>query len=148
MEFIAKAMGHTVVATKFERMGLAALNARPAMELTALEMLRIIRLNFESEGRRGGGSWRKDTQEWLLRKFRMGLDPRINRATRALYDSFAFPGAPNQQLVITDHSVILGSNLPYAGYVQRERPFVKYTERDRLRLRAIIRDHLMAAYRA
>lgn len=148
MEYIVKAMGYKVVATKFERMGVAAIHAKPAMETSAGEMMRIMRLNFDSQGRRGGGSWRADTVEWLSRKVKAGLDPRIGHATKALRDSMSIPGAAHQILAITDTSVNLGSSLSYAGYMNRDRPFAKFTEGDRMRLRGIIRDYLMAAYRA
>jgi len=146
--FTIKALGAKQVATRFERMGFAAVSAKPAMETVAAMMMRIFSATFDSQGRRGGGSWKFDTTEWLTRKQRQGLDPRINHATLALRRSLTIPGAHGQVLDVTHTSVHLGSDLPYAATTQRHRPVVKFRLRDKQEIRMVVRDYLIAAWRA
>lgn len=148
MEFIIKAYNARQVATRFERMGFAAVAARPAMETVAEMMMRIFGTVFESQGRRGGGSWKQDSVKWLLEKQRNGLDPRIGHATLALRRSLSEPGAEHQILEITDTRVHLSTDLPYAGTEQRHRPFIKFTQRDKFAMRRVVRDYLIAAFKA
>lgn len=146
--FVIKAMGAKQVATKFERMGIAAISAKPAMESVADLMMQIFEQIFQSQGRRGGGSWKRDSAAWLLRKQRNALDPRIGHATLALRRSLTVREDPNQRLVVTDTTVDLGSMLPYAAAENRNRPFVKFTAGDRLEMRQIVRDYLIGAFKA
>lgn len=146
--YIIRAMGVKQAATRFTRMGEAGIAAQPAMEAVAAEMMRIIGVTFQSQGRRGGGSWRHLTTEWLMRKQRNNLDPRIGYATHALVNSVTKPGADRQILEIGPHSVQLGSLLPYAATQQRHRPFVKFTLNDRHNLALIVKEWLIAAWKA
>lgn len=148
MEFFVQAMGTKRVATKFSRLGASAIDARPIMRSVAEIIFAIEEATFEGQGRRGGGSWKRDTTDWLTRKIRNGLDPRINHATLALRKSMTVPGSAGQILEISRNSLIVGSDLPQAGPSQRERPFVKFTSSDRLKLRDTVREGLMAAWRA
>lgn len=148
MIFTITALNAKQVATRFERMGIASVSAKPAMETVAGMMMRILSAVFDSQGRRGGGSWRFDTIEWLTRKQRTGLDPRINHATLTLRRSLTERGAEHQVLAITDSAVHLSSDLPYAATTQRHRPVAKFTLRDKAAMRTVVRDHLMAAWRA
>lgn len=148
MIYMMKALGIKQVNTKFERMSVAALDAKPAMETVADVMMRIFEQIFQSQGRRGGGSWRQDSVEWLARKQRTGLDPRIGHATLALRRAMSVRGDEHQRLEITPHTVNLGTDLPYAGTEQRHRPFVKFTARDKLEMRQVVRDYLITAWRS
>lgn len=148
MIFTIRALNTKQVATRFERMGIAAVNAKPAMETVAELMMRIFAAIFDSQGRRGGGSWKFDTVEWLTRKQRLGLDPRINHATGSLRRAMSEPGAPHQLLLVTDTEVHLGTDLPYAQKVNAERPFVKFRTEDKAEMRRVVRDYLLAAWRA
>lgn len=148
MLYEVKTFNLKIQETRFERMGRAALDATEAMESIAALIMRIEGQVFESEGRRGGGSWRQDTKAWLLRKQRLNLDPRIGHATLALRESMTIPDDEHQILDITPSSVHLSTDLPYAGTEQRHRPFVKFTPVDRADMRSIIRQHLMDAWRA
>jgi phage gpG-like protein len=148
VEYMLKVLNAKRISTRFERTGLAAIHAEPAMESLAELMFRIFSATFDSQGRRGGGSWRRDTAEWMSRKLRLGLDPNINQASLALRNAFTIRDAPHQELHITPTTVNLSTDLPYAAVTQRNRPFVKFTTGDRLRARAIVRDYLIAAWRA
>jgi phage gpG-like protein len=145
--FFVEALGIRQVQTKFTRMSEAAIDASPVMETLADTMMAIIATIFESQGRRGGGSWKRDSPEWLARKVRMGLDPRINFAGGDLFASMTEPGDPNQILNITPQSVSIGSALEYAEVSNENRPFTKFTQRDKAVMRAEVRSYLMAAWR-
>lgn len=148
MEFFIRAMGAKQVTTKFERAGAAVMDLRLAFTRIALLMMEIEGRVFDSQGRRGGGSWAQDSEEWLTQKMTMGLDPRINHATLALRDSLTEPGADGQVLRIGTTSMEFGSDLPYAQVTQRNRPVIKYTPADRAEMRAMMRDYLISAWRA
>jgi phage gpG-like protein len=148
VNYYIEVLGDKLVSTKFERMGYAALDARPAMEEVAVVMFGIFKKIFDSGGRRGGGSWRQDSPEWLERKIKNGLDPRVLHATLALRNAFTEPDADHQILAITKRSVSLGTDLPYAAKQNRERPFSdKFTTGDKLMIRMVIRNHLIRAWR-
>jgi phage gpG-like protein len=148
VEFFIKAMGVKQVSTKFTRLGQAAADAAPAMESVAQLIFSIEKTVFNSQGRRGGGSWKQDSPDWLARKIRNGQDPRINHMTLALRRSVTEPGAPGQVLEVSPASLVVGSSLPQAAPSQRNRPFIKFTVADRTAMRGVIREHLMAAWRA
>lgn len=118
------------------------------MEKVAGLMMVFIGKTFDSEGRRGGGSWARDTEEWLARKLYNGLDPHIGQATLKLRNAFSEPGSAHQILEILPHSVHLTTDLPYAGTQQEHRPFIKYTPTDVLAMREVVREHLLEAWRA
>jgi phage gpG-like protein len=136
------------VAYKFQRMGEAAVMARPAMEAIAEIIFRATATQFESGGRRGGGSWKRDTPEWMARKLRNGLDPRIGHASLALRRAFSIPGAEHQELEIGSTFVHLSTDLPYAATEQRHRPFLRLLPGDRIAMRNVVRDYLIGAFRA
>lgn len=141
-------MGVRQVQTRFNRLGAAAVDATPAFDTIATLIFGIEKRVFDGQGRRGGGSWKRDSVEWLNRKMRLGLDPRINHATHALRNSVTELGAEGQILQISAQQLIFGSDLPYAKTSQRNRPFIDFTLSDKRMMRNIIRDHLIAAWRA
>lgn len=147
MIFYATIVGDKVAEYKLRRMGTAAVRARPAMRRVAFKLMEIERKVFLAQGRRGGGSWARISDEWLNRKIRMGLDPRINIASGALMRSMSVPEAPHQNLHIGDTRVLLGSDLPYAEAANRERPFTRLTEGDRIELGVIISTYLIEKFR-
>jgi hypothetical protein len=148
VHYFVEAMGVKAVATKFTRLGEAAVDVRPAF-MTITELIFAIEAQvFNGQGRRGGGSWKRDTPEWLAQKTRLGLDPRINHATGALRRSVTEHGAEGQVHEMTPHSLIFGSSLPQAEPSQKNRPFFDFIPSDRAAMRTILRDYLMAAWRA
>jgi phage gpG-like protein len=147
MQYFIEAMGIRQVQTKFSRVGLASQDAAPAFRSIAALLFAIEEQIFNSQGRRGGGSWRNLTAEWMLYKIRNRLDPRIGHATHALRESVTELNAPGQILLIGRKSLVFGSDLPYAATQQRNRPFIKYTLNDKARMRNILRDYLVAAWR-
>jgi hypothetical protein len=148
MEIFIEAMGLKRVRTKFARLAEGSAALQPAFHTIAELIYGIEEQTFESQGRRGGGSWERDTQEWLLQKQRLNLDPRIGFATHALRDSVSVPGAAGQVLEIGRSHMVFGSDLPYAQAQQRHRPFIKWTIYDRARMRELIRDYLMVVWKS
>lgn len=148
MHYFVEAMGVKAVSTKFTRMAEASVDVRPAL-MTITELIYAIEVQvFNGQGRRGGGSWKRDTPEWLAQKMRLGLDPRINHATGALRRSVTEPDAEGQVHEMTPHSLIFGTTLPQAAPSQENRPFFRFLPNDRALMRNILRDYLMAAWRA
>jgi phage gpG-like protein len=145
-----------IIAEKFDRMGFDALNAKPAFKDVAKYMMEVTDTVFESQGRRGGGSWRRNTAKWTAYKAKKGWDLRILHAryprSNTLRKSVTRPRAGGQILVIEDDFMQLGSSLPYAARHQYghgktpARPYLKFTKRDTTHIRDMIRDHLMRAW--
>lgn len=147
MRVYFQAVNTKVVETKFAMMGRNAVNAKPALEKVADYMMDVIDKNFKSQGRRGGGSWRRISPGWKARKMREGLDPRIGHATLALRKSMTKRDAPEQILTVGRTRVSLGTKLPYAATQQRNRPFVYTLAEDRAEMVSIIRRHVLSAWR-
>lgn len=148
MIYTIKTMGIKQVQTKFTRMAEARIDATPVMEEIADTMMGIILKIFESQGRRGGGSWSQLSEQWVRFKANNALDPRIGFATGEMVTSLTERDAPYQVLHITPQSAELGSSLERAAIQNRERPFTKFTERDRAAIRAEVRAYLMLAFTA
>lgn len=146
--FVVKAQGLDMAQVRLGRLATAAADATPAMIGVAEMMMGFILRTFESGGRRGGGSWAALTEDWLVQKQRLKLDPRIGYATHALVDSLTIPEASGQILDITPHAVRLGSDLPYAATQQKHRPFVKFSVNDRIALRDAVHNYFVAAWKA
>lgn len=147
MIFIIRAVGIRQVRTSFTRMAEARLDMKPATETIATLMMKFVENTFQSEGRRGGGSWAQDSVDWLTRKAREGLDPRIGHATLNLRNAMSQRGDPHQVLEVTNDRVSLGTDLPYEHTAQLHRPFVKFTPYDRRAMRKVVRDYLIDAWR-
>lgn len=158
MNFQVLIFGEKLVATKFERMAADALDATPAFKKVAKYMMETTDTVFESQGRRGGGSWKRLTPEWELAKAKKGWDTRILHMkyprSNTLRKSVTRPRAGGQILEIERDSMRLGSRLPYAATHQYgrghipARPFLKFTKRDTQKIEDLITDHLMQAWRA
>jgi phage gpG-like protein len=141
--------GDKVLTTKFTRFADDMLDASPGFDMVADLMLRASDKTFSSQGRHGGGSWKPLTGKWLRRKASKGWDTRILHKNGNLRDSVTKRGADGQILDIGPNSINFGSDLPYAarhqfGYRQTpKRPFVKMTPLDIIKIRNILRDHMM-----
>lgn len=146
MNLFVNVMGEKLVATKMETLGRRRANMEPVMAAVALKIFEIEDKIFESQGRRGGGSWKADSPDWLARKIRDGLDPRIGHATGELRDSMTEPDAPGQAVHVGRNYVSVGSRLPQAAPSQRNRPFANFMRRDAVAIREIVRKGMFAAW--
>ena len=144
--FTFEALGIRQAKRRFNRLGAAAIDLSPAWAEMLEYFFWMEDSVFTSQGRRGGGSWAEDSTEWLARKAREGLDPRVNFATWALYDAMTELGAEGQIVEITPNSLRFGTDLPEAGPSQRFRTFIKPTESDRMAMGNIIKHHFVRAW--
>lgn len=115
-----------------------AVNPKVAFNVIASDLMNVIGANFESQGRRGGGSWKFLQPDTIRRKLAKGQDPRILIATGALMRSMTERGDINQNLQVTSKTIRLSSELPYAeahdqGIGQPKRQFTRILPTDRAR---------------
>lgn len=156
MRVTIRQQGVKRVETRFNRMGAAAADARPALSRVADYIFRMEAALFRSQGRRGGGSWRQVTEEWMDRKMKnpQTADARILHGSGLLRRAASVRGAAHQTLEIDRDRLNYGVNLPYArahlegrGHMPR-RPWIKVTKRDRQAMAKMVQDHLMASWRS
>src|SRR5580765_5449497 len=98
------------ITTRFSRMAGAVVNPTPAFVSVTELLFEIEDAIFNSQGRRGGGSWAQITEEWRTRKMLGGLDSRIGHATLALRESVTEPDAPGQILDMDNNTLSFGSD--------------------------------------
>ena len=137
----------------------AAGNMKPVLEEVGLDMMYVIGLNFASQGRRGGGSWKQLSYKRQHEKAREGIDPRILFGeTHRLYTSATEPGSPENIIQVkgngNDWQVILATKVPYAkahwaGVPKRNLPQRKFFKRiasDQERFDRILRQYFWDAW--
>lgn len=125
----------------------------PALYEIADDMMDKTKIQFSSQGRRGGGSWAMDSREWEDRKNNMGLDPLILVATGRLRGSVTEKGHPDQLLEVDHNTLRFGSTVDYADTHQRggrgknfaipARPFIQFVPGDTARWSQIISTHIV-----
>ena len=124
-------------------------HTRPAMGRIADEMLRIEGALFDSQGRRGGGSWRRDLPATLERKLFHDRDPRIMHDRLRLRESLTRRESPDNILDITESTIRFGTLVPYAEAHQEgkggmpKREIIRFTPRDHRKFAEILADHVM-----
>jgi hypothetical protein len=146
------------IRARYHNLGGALRDMKPAMEIIGHEMAEISKETFNSQGRRGGGSWQALSYKRQEEKAREGLDPRILFATHRLYTSLTEIGSPENRLSIkgkgNEWSVALVTLVPYAkvhwtGSPKRNIPirrFYKSITSDKERFDRIIRQWMWDAY--
>lgn len=138
------------VEVKWRRSVSDAVNMRPAFNDVATLFMNAIDQTFESQGRRGGGSWKRLSPKWAARKARKGLDPRILHMGRnhPLRRSLTKRRARGQILNIGPQSMTLESTIAYAARHQfghdktPARPYIKLTKYDTANAAQIVKNHL------
>lgn len=98
----------------------------------------------------GHGDWAPDTARTLRRKARRGEDPRVMRATGALYTAMALGKGPDAIDEMTKDELTLGTGLKQAVVAQRirgrrRRRVMVISRRRRSRWVQLIRDHILNA---
>jgi phage gpG-like protein len=122
---------------------------RPALEEMAQEMMRIESALFNSQGRRGGGSWKQLKPDTMRRKLFHDKDPRIMHESLRLRHSLTSRDDPENILDITEGSIRFGTGVEYAAAHQEgrgrmpARPIVKFTKHDNARMARILADWVM-----
>lgn len=126
--------GAKIWSERLRRMSIRAEHARPFFQYEMIpDMERIEDQLFVSQGRRGGGSWKGLSPDYLRRKMRSGLDPRINIATGTMLASLVNEDMPYAVREITDFKLVFGSRAPGVEQSQKYRPVMKFTKYDRRR---------------
>lgn len=145
------------VSLRLQHLGRKAETTLEPMEKISLDMLRVEKAVFDSNGRRGGGSWarlkdstveRKGTTEILRTR---GARPGYSAiGNDALYLSVTEKDAPFQIRRVTGTMIDFGTELDEGMYVQhgtrnmKARPFLKFTQYDINRWKQMILDHLVS----
>jgi phage gpG-like protein len=142
-------------------------NTRTVMDMIVADMLRIEKIIFRAQGRRGGGSWKALAPDTLRKKGIGGynilrtdlarpgyskIDGHISSDT--LYRSMTEFGAPYQILAVTRNNIMFGTTRPYAGAHQHgswirfipARPFMRFLPTDQTRWMRLINEHLMKPF--
>lgn len=153
MEFVILDTGDAArFAGKLEHSALDAEDFAVPLAKIQSDIFRIERTIFKSGGRRGGGSWKKLEDSTIKRKGSIA----ILRDTDALYHSLTEPGAQFQILDITPHTLVFGTERPYAIVHQEgsvaagvpKRPFIRFLPTDVDRWSRILLNHVVKAFRA
>ena len=146
------------VANKQRISGEKALNFLPVMEIIAVDMLKIEEIIFQSQGRRGGGRWKRLSEDTLKRK---GGDQRIlftsghegyGSGTDALFRSVTKPGAPDQILKVFKSTIHFGTKRKYAARQQfggggiPARPFIRFLPSDVARWDRWFLEHVLRPF--
>lgn len=130
----------------FEDVAMRADMPFPALEEVIGTMREIEKVVFSSQGRRGGGSWAQLQPATVARKARLGLDPRILRATQRLYDAMTDRNSDDQDFTMTPTGFVWMITVPYAGVQQSgggksnlpARPYLRFSSNDRREFARII----------
>jgi phage gpG-like protein len=129
----------------------ALANMEPVLTEVAKDVMRVIRVTIEGQGRRYGGSWHALDPAYLARKVKKGLDPRILIATKKMLNAYSEFGNENQALQILPHSLFLGSHLDYPGYHEYgtskmpARSFLEFYPQDRKRWSTMVSEYITVA---
>lgn len=123
------------------------------MDKIVADMMRVERAVFDSQGRRGGGSWARLKPDTVKKK---GTTEILRtRGAKAGYSKFPADslfrsltelGAEYQILDVGNDRILFGTDHPYAEVIAGQRPFMNYTNYDAERWKLMIAEHLMAPF--
>src|SRR5215467_9037508 len=128
---------------------IAAQNIKPALEDIYVDMIRVEGIIFDSQGRRGGGSWKRLKEETIRKKGSTRLlftaDANYHykelKGPDLLAKSMTERGAQYQVLHTDKSHIVFGTDRPYAAVHQRgkasrgipARPFLRFLPVDERR---------------
>lgn len=143
--------GITTAVRKIRTIGANAENSHAMLIELAYDLGLIEYETFRSQGRRGGGSWKKLKPDTVYQKLSRGLDVRILHATHELRDSLVQRKHPQHVEKITGTQLRFGTDVRYAGVHQKgaprakvpARPFFKLTPGDKKRHAKIVTGQLI-----
>jgi len=144
-------LGADFVKRQLFRGAQAAGDMEPALSDIADDMMRIMDIQFQSQGRRGGGSWAHLSTDWYNRKAELGYDLRILFAEGYLHESMTVRGSPEQILEIDGKSLSIDTEVEYADIHQHggrgipARPFAVFLDTDKARWARMCEDSLYKA---
>jgi|SRR5215831_5349772 len=148
-----KIIGAAETALKLTAAERATINMKPALRQIISDIRRVIRINFESQGRRGGGSWKALDEKYLEWKLSHNRDPRILMSRHRLMDSWTKPYSRNKIEVIQNQYMEFSSTVEYAmthEYGDEERgiparPYLKFLLSDYDRWVKMVENRIMGA---
>lgn len=136
-------------------------NPRPALELAADHLRQAVEEQFDTEGGHASGGWKPLSQGRVEEKARLGLDPRILRATGALHESLTRKFDSRHIERLSGTSLTFGSTVFYGIFHQSSaprtvipfRPPIALTEQDKREMvksmqRALIKGNREAVWGA
>ena|SRR5215831_2559237 len=127
-----------------------AMDTEPIIQLIALDMMEITNTQFTSEGRRGGGSWKRLAPSTIRKKG----SSQILQDTGKLIDSLTVPGHGLQILNIGFNEIEYGTRRPWAfvhqhgsrdGHVPA-RPFLRFRVEDEARWRGMLAQWILEPF--
>jgi hypothetical protein len=114
---------------RFDLVGDRAIDARPVWPSILQDLFKLNTRRFDSGGREGGSvakgggtAWKPLSPRTLAIKAAKHQDPRILHRTRALRNAATRPDAPHQVVRMDPQQLLLSTDLPYAGIVNKRRP--------------------------
>lgn len=142
--------GATIVAEHMEESGALANEIENVLMDIAVNMMEITNKNFTSEGRRGGGSWKRLATSTILRKGHS----QILVETGDLIDSLTMPGHEYSILNFTPEGLEYGTDRPWAFVHQHgrndgtipQRQFLEFLPSDEARWRAMFEVHILRPF--
>jgi len=146
MRISVRAYGFKMYEEKLFRVSENVVRPQRAFLHAADFLMHITDMTFESQGRRGGGSWKRISEAWKARKEDLNLDPRILHATLRLRKSLTRRGHSEQVLIMNRKELKFGTSVPYAGRQNAVRPFLKLTSSDRRMLANEIVDEFVSPF--
>lgn len=151
MRFDFEIDGDVQVSRKLLRLGEYAGDATPVFDSMADDIIKLTKRQFDTQGSSGSGGWTELKPETIRRKanHKPPLDPRILRATGALFDSLTKKGGAGQILETKRDSLTFGTKVAYSGFHQKggdripQRRPVEFTKRDRTGLVKKLQRYIM-----
>jgi len=138
-----------IVAEHMDESAMASLDLSEPIYRILLDIMRIERVQFESEGRRGGGSWKKLAPSTITKKGH-GM---ILRDKDELINSVTEPGAPHQILEVYPEGFAFGTTRDWAEVHQYgsdrvpRRPFLRFLPSDAAKWSRWLGDHITNSFR-
>lgn len=127
-----------------------ALNNEEPMWNIVEDLFKVEAAIFSSQGRRGGGSWKRLSPDYAKRKG----NTKILKGTtdETLFRSLTEQDAPFQILHVDNTGIEFGTDRPFAAVHQEgsrtnpRRPFIRFTQFDINRWNQILATHLMVPF--
>ena len=119
------------------------------------DMAEVEETVFNSQGRRGGGMWKRPSKRWQQRKARAKGDTRTLHASKRLRKSLTYRGSPDmiKDVNAAAGSIRFGTRVPYAHRHDKgtggmpKRPIFRFTKFDKKRWAKIINKFVVSAYK-
>lgn len=147
MEYTISFTGTKRVRRKLILMGKRGSDPRQAMKMVGLYLMEITEKTFQSEGRRGGGSWQRLTPAYQRRKDKLVRPSKILHWSWRLRESLTEPGHPDMIFRVKKTGLDYGTKVPYAHRQAAVRPYPKMTKMDTVYMARIISRYIVEPFK-